>query len=78
MMSRCEWCEYKESEWLLHKSLYWSVYLSDIQDYVARCILVLNRHCVSLSELDVSEWLDDDKTILYARMKNGFAQLEGS
>ena len=156
MMSRCEWCEYKESEWLLHKSLYWSVYLSDIQDYVGRCILVLNRHCVSLSELDVSEWLelkdiinrleyiykeilgaelcnwsclmnnfykesepnphlhlhvrprcknpveinghlyedaefahhyvlkkevsllDGDKTILYARMKNGFVQLEGS
>lgn len=156
MMSRCEWCEYKECEWLLYKSVYWSVYLSDIQDYVGRCILVLNRHCVSLSELDVSEWLelkdiinrleyiykevlgaelcnwsclmnnfykeaepnphlhlhvrpryknpitindhlygdaefahhyalkkevsllDDDKTILYARMKNGFAQLEGS
>ena len=58
MMSRCEWCEYKESEWLLHKSLYWSVYLSDIQDYVGRCILVLNRHCESLSELDASEWLE--------------------
>ena len=58
MMSRCEWCEYKECEWLLYKSVYWSVYLSDIQDYVGRCILVLNRHCVSLSELDVSEWLE--------------------
>lgn len=58
MMRRCEWCEYKESEWLLYKSLYWSVYLADMQDYVGRCILVLNRHCGSISELDVSEWLD--------------------
>lgn len=57
-MRTCEWCEYKESEWLLYKSLYWSVYLSDVQDYVGRCILVLNRHCESLSELDVSEWLE--------------------
>jgi len=42
MMSSCEWCEYNESEWLLYKSLYWSVYLADIQDYIGRCILVLN------------------------------------
>ena len=57
-MSDCEWCDYKENEWLLYKSLYWSVYLADVQDYVGRCILVLNRHCGSLSELDISEWLD--------------------
>lgn len=57
-MNRCEWCEYKETKWLLHKSAYWSVYLSDIQDYVGRCILVLNRHCGSLSELDISEWIE--------------------
>lgn len=58
MMSGCEWCEYKEDKWLLHKSSWWSVYLADIQDYVGRCILVLNRHCGSLSELDISEWID--------------------
>ena len=58
MMSRCEWCEYQEDKWLLYKSSWWSVYLADIQDYVGRCILVLNRHCGSLAELDVSEWID--------------------
>ena len=57
-MRKCEWCDYKETEWLLHKSLHWSVYLADVQDYVGRCILVLNRHCCSLSELDISEWID--------------------
>ena len=58
MIRMCEWCDYKEYEWLLHKSLYWSVYLADVQDYVGRCILVLNRHCGSLSELDISEWIE--------------------
>ena len=58
MISMCEWCDYKEYEWLLHKSLHWSVYLADVQDYVGRCILVLNRHCGSLSELDISEWIE--------------------
>lgn len=58
MMSSCEWCDYKENEWLLYKSLYWSVYLADTQDYVGRCILVSNRHCGSLSELDISEWIE--------------------
>ena len=57
-MSGCEWCDYKENEWLLYKSLHWSVYLADIQDYVGRCILVLNRHRGSLSELDISEWIE--------------------
>ena len=42
-MRGCEWCAYKESEWLLYQSLHWSVYLADRQDYVGRCILVLNR-----------------------------------
>ena len=58
MMSKCEWCDYKENEWLLHKTSHWSVYLADVQDYVGRCILVLNRHCGSLSELDISEWIE--------------------
>ena len=58
MVSSCEWCDYKENEWLLYQSLYWSVYLADRQDYVGRCILVLNRHCGSLSGLDISEWIE--------------------
>ena len=41
-----------------YQSLYWSVYLADRQDYIGRCILVLNRHCSSLSELDGSEWIE--------------------
>ena len=57
-MRMCEWCDYKENELLLYKSLHWSVYLADVQDYIGRCILVLNRHCGSLSELDISEWID--------------------
>ena len=57
-MRSCEWCEYKGTEWLLYQSLHWSVYLADRQDYVGRCILVLNRHCGSLSELDGSEWME--------------------
>ncbi|MBE5759739.1 MAG: HIT family protein [Clostridiales bacterium] len=57
-MRMCEWCAYKETEWLLYKSLHWSVYLADVQDYIGRCILVLNRHCGSLSELNIPEWMD--------------------
>lgn len=57
-MSKCEWCEYKDNEWLLCKSAYWSVYLADIQDYVGRCVLVLNRHGGSISELDMPEWVE--------------------
>ena len=54
----CQWCDYKDDKWLLHKSLHWSVYLADVQDYPGRCILVLNRHCGSLSQLDIPEWID--------------------
>ncbi len=57
-MLKCEWCEVKEKEWLLLETLNWSVYLADIQDYVGRCILVLNRHCGSVSELNAQEWLE--------------------
>lgn len=57
-MRMCEWCAYKENKWLLYKSLHWSVHLADVQDYVGRCILVLNRHCGSLSELDMAEWIE--------------------
>lgn len=57
-MSKCEWCDYRDNKWLLYKSLHWSVYLADVQDYPGRCILVLNRHCGCLSELDTSEWIE--------------------
>ncbi len=57
-MNICEWCNYKDNKWLIYKSLYWSVYLADVQDYVGRCILVLNRHCGCISELNTLEWVD--------------------
>ena len=62
-MHDCECCAYKETDWLLYESPHWSVYLADRQDYVGRCILVLNRHCGSLSELDVPEWMELKKII---------------
>lgn len=62
-MKTCEWCGYSEDEWLLYKSIHWSVYLADEQDYVGRCILVLNRHCGSLSELVEAEWNELKKII---------------
>lgn len=59
-MKKCEWCNLKEKDrkWLLFETASWSIYLSDIQDYIGRCILVLNRHCESLSELTISEWME--------------------
>ena len=60
MRSNCEWCNLseKERQWLLYETQYWTVYLADEQDYVGRCIVILNRHCGSLSELSESEWND--------------------
>ena len=57
-MVKCEWCNYCEEEWKLLETTSWVVYLADIQDYVGRCILVLKRHCGSLAELNLDEWLD--------------------
>ena len=59
-MDTCNWCTLSDDEkkWLLIKNSNWSVYLSDEQDYIGRCILVLNRHCGCLSELTDDEWMD--------------------
>lgn len=57
-MNHCEWCDFRDEEWLLFETPNWSVYLADVQDYVGRCILVSKRHCGSLSALDMSEWID--------------------
>lgn len=58
-MNECNWCTLSndEKKWLLIKSEHWSVYLADKQDYIGRCILLLNRHCGCLSELTDSEWI---------------------
>ena len=57
-MNKCEWCEFNKKDWLLLKTPNWTVYLSDVQDYVGRCILVSKRHCGSISELNTSECSD--------------------
>ena len=59
-MDNCTWCNISEEEkkYLIVQSQYWSVYLADKQDYIGRCILVLNRHCESLSKLDDEEWAE--------------------
>lgn len=77
-MSGCEWCDHKENEWLLYKSLYWSIYLADIQDYVGRCILVLNRHCGSLSGLDISEWLELKTIMIIDRLECVYKEVLGA
>ena len=56
----CRWCELTEDEkkYLLFETVYWRVYLADKQDYIGRCVLVLARHCHSLSELEQAEWIE--------------------
>ncbi len=57
-MEKCGWCSLSEEEkrFQVYESTFWSVFLSDEQDYIGRCILVLKRHCGSLSELTDGEW----------------------
>ena len=57
-MKECEWCTYKEKEFLLFETSYWKVYLADVQDYIGRCIVVLKRHCGNMSELNMQEWIE--------------------
>ena len=57
-MNNCDWCNLSEKDrkYLLCESGCWSVFLADEQDYLGRCILVLKRHCNSLSEMTDDEW----------------------
>ena len=57
-MDRCEWCGLSEEDkrFQVCESGSWSVFLADEQDYIGRCILVLKRHCNSLSEMTDDEW----------------------
>ena len=54
----CDWCNLSEEDkhFQLCESKSWAVFLADEQDYIGRCILVLKRHCGSLSELTEEEW----------------------
>ena len=57
-MANCSWCDLSEEDkqYQVYEGSFWSVFLSDDQDYIGRCILVLKRHCGSLSELTDQEW----------------------
>ena len=57
-MKTCSWCNLSEEDkrFQVYGSESWSVFLSDEQDYPGRCILVLKRHCNSMSELTDDEW----------------------
>ena len=57
-MDHCDWCSLSEEDkqFLVYESESWSVFLSDEQDYIGRCILVLKRHGHSLSALTDDEW----------------------
>ena len=57
-MDHCDWCNLSEEDkrFQVYESKSWSVFLSDEQDYIGRCILVLKRHCHSLPELTDDEW----------------------
>ncbi len=59
-MDNCEWCNLSEEDkrFQVFESTFWSVFLSDEQDYIGRCILVLKRHCGSMIELTDDEWED--------------------
>ena len=59
-LSRCPWCNLsdRDKQWLLFENGSWSVFLSDEQDYIGRCILVCKRHCAALSDLTAQEWSD--------------------
>lgn len=64
-MGNCVWCNLSEEDkqYQVYETAFWSVYLSDEQDYIGRCILVLKRHCSSMSEMNADEWEDLRKLI---------------
>ena len=67
-MVNCGWCNLSEEDkrFQVYESRLWSVFLSDEQDYIGRCILVLKRHCRSMSELTEDEWEELRKLVCKA------------
>ena len=59
-MNHCNWCSLSEEDkqFQVYESESWSVFLSDEQDYIGRCILMLKRHCNAMAELTDDEWDD--------------------
>ena len=65
IMENCERCNLSEEDkqFQVYESISWSVFISDEQDYIGRCILVLKRHCSSMSDLTDDEWEELRKLI---------------
>lgn len=57
-MENCSWCNLfeEDKQFQVYEGMFWSVFLSDEQDYIGRCVLALKRHCGQLSELTDDEW----------------------
>lgn len=68
MKDNCVWCNLSEEEkrYQVYETASWSLFLSDEQDYIGRCILVLKRHCGSMSDLTEDEWAELRKLICKA------------
>lgn len=64
-MENCVWCNLSEEDkrYQVYETAFWYVFLSDEQDYIGRCILVLKRHSSSMSEMKEDEWEDLRKLI---------------
>lgn len=60
LANNCEFCNLtdEDKKWRLCEAPYWDIYLADKQDYIGRCIIVLKRHCGSLSQLEGAEWTE--------------------
>ena len=54
----CISCKKPNNENLITVTKFWSVTLSSNQSYLGRSYVTLKRHCGSLSELELNEWLD--------------------
>lgn len=78
MTKECCWCNFtnKEKQSILFESTYWYVFLADNQDYIGRCVIVLKRHSVSLSDLDLSEWIELKEII--NRLESCFEKILGA
>lgn len=78
MTKECCWCNFtdEEKQNILFESAYWYVFLADNQDYIGRCVIVLKRHSESLSDLDLSEWIELKELI--NRLEKCFEKILGA
>ena len=59
---------------LIYETKYWRVVLSENQDYLGRCVIILKRSCKNLSSLKKEEWKDFIKLVklLESGLKKAF------